>query len=162
MATTFSNATPAAATSVISAAQMYPASVALASNKLLLGPVITPGTNPPLFTQMLLTATYAVAPAASTVVGKGWFIEAVDGTNYDAHGAASDATLLAPARAPDFVFVWPNIASQAGPYVLQATPLVAARPANLFKVLYQNTSQQAHSNASATNLQESTLNEIGV
>ena len=158
MASTFSWATPAAASSILTGTNFN----ALANNTCKLSSAVTPGSNPPIWTQPLLTAKYAANITASTVVGKGWLIEAVDGTNYDAHGAASDATTNAPARAPDFVFIWPNIGSQLGPYILQSTPLVVARPANLFKVLYQNTSGQAHtSNNTDSTLQESTLNEYG-
>lgn len=158
MATTFSQATPAAASSILTGTNFN----ALANNTCKLSSAVTPGSNPPLFTEPVLTAKYGGNITASTVVGKGWFIEAVDGSNYDANGAASDGTTNAPARAPDFIFVWPNIASQLGPYVLQATPRVVARPANLFKVLYQNTSGQAHtSNNTDSTLQEATLNEYG-
>lgn len=158
MATTFSQATPAAASSILTGTNFN----ALANNTHKLSSAVTPGSNPPLFTAPILTAKYAANITASTVVGKGWFITADDGTNYDAHGAASDATTNAPARAPDFVFVWPNIASQLGPYILSSTPRVVARPANLFKVLYQNTAGQAHTaNNTDSTLQESTLNEYG-
>ncbi len=158
MATTFSNATPAAISSILTATNFN----ALANNTCKLSAAVTPGSNPPLYSKPLLTAKYAANITTGTLVGKGWFIEADDGTNYDAHGAASDATTNAPLRAPDFVFYWPSIASQLGPYILSSTPAVVQRPSNLFKVLYQNTSGQAHtSNNTDSTLQESTANEYG-
>ncbi len=156
MASTLSQATPAAASALVTATQFN----ALANNTCKLGSTVTPGTNPPRFCKPVLTAKYGANIAASKVVGQGWFIEAVDGTNYDQNGASSDGTTNPPARAPDFVFIWPNAASQLGPYVLQSVPAVVPRPSNLFKVLYQNTSGQAHtSNNTDSFLQESTVND---
>jgi len=158
MTSNFSWATPAAASDLVTNAQFN----ALANNTCKLGSTVTPGTNPPRFTKPVMTAKYAANITAGTVVGKGWFVEAVDGTNYDANGAASDGTTSAPLRAPDFIVIWPNIASQLGPYVLQTVPALVPRPSNLFKVLYQNTSGQAHtSNATDSFLKESTQNEYG-
>lgn len=158
MTTTFSFATPAAASSYLTATNFN----ALANNTCKLGAVVTPGSNPPLFAKPILTAKYQANITAGTLVGKGWFIEAADGTNYDANGAASDGTTTAPARAPDFVFYWTNVASTLGPDILSSSPAVVQRPSNLFKVLYQNTSGQAHTaNNTDSTLQESTMNEFG-
>lgn len=156
MASVLSQATPAAASALVAAASFN----ALANNTCKLGATVTPGSNPPRLTKPVLTAKYAANIAAGKTVAQCWFIEAVDGTNYAQDGASSDGTTNAPVRAPDFIFVWPNAASQLGPYVLQSIPAVVARPSNLFKVLIQNTSGQAHtSSATDSKLDESTQND---
>ena len=153
MATTFCWATPAAAVLQLDSTTGSDLKN-LATAAYFLGGVITPGANPPLWASYVLKSKIQ-ATATKGVIAKCWFITAMDGTNYDVTSGTNT-----PDRAPDFVFN--GYASTAANW-FQSIPLVVPRPANLFKILFQNVSGATHTNVNSDNgLYEVTINEYGV
>ena len=161
MATTFSFATPVVnSTAVLLTTDLQN----LALNTCKLGAAVTPGANPPLFASYVAVIKASAATvAASTVVAKCWFIGSLDGTNYDANGADSDATTNAPSRAPDFVFIWSNKASQQTQTLISTPSIVTRPPFSKYKVLFQGTLGGALTifNDTSSSVTEYTLNEYG-
>lgn len=161
MATTFSWATPAALSSVLTGTNLN----ALANNTCKLSSAVTVGSNPPLFTSMLLNMKTQSNVTNGTVVAKGWFAQdcGSGGSGYDQAVTLQDGTTTAPSRAPDFIFQWQaSGTAQLGPFVAVSVPYLIARPADNFKVLLQNTSGQTFTaNNTDNTLQESTRNEYG-
>jgi hypothetical protein len=129
----------------------------LANNAYVMAPAITPtAAGPELFGGYAMLGKFGVAPTASVTAFKCWYVDAQDNTNYDSTSGTN-----APTRAPDFVFMWPNVSS-AGAFRLQSVPRIVARPPWKHKILVQNVAGQTTTNVNNDNqLIGVTVSEMG-